>query len=190
MMAMTRSLFRSCSTCRKEPDQMLSFINENLCRVNKENFVTAIYAVYDARRRSLTIARTGHPHPMHYRASQKAAMEVSCDGVFAMGWDPYAQVPVTEIRLEPGDRLLFYTDGVTERSNEEHELYGTTRLMRQPEAVDSDDPAKILDKIVEDLSQFSGDRPADDDQAVILLVTAQQLMLWRHDPLASDPGMA
>lgn len=117
-----------------------------------------------------TIARAGHPHPMHYRASQKAVMEVSCDGVFAMGWDPYAQVPVTEIRLEPGDRLLFYTDGVAERCNEEHERYGTTCLMRQLEAVDSDDPAKILDKIVEDLSPAAGDRPADDDQAMLVLV--------------------
>jgi serine phosphatase RsbU (regulator of sigma subunit) len=87
-----------------------------------------------------------------------------------MGWDPYAQVPVTEIRFEPGDRLLFYTDGVTERCNEEHERYGTTCLMRQLEAVDSDDPAKILDKIVEDLSQAAGDRPADDDRAMLVLV--------------------
>jgi sigma-B regulation protein RsbU (phosphoserine phosphatase) len=149
---------------------MLSFINENLCKVNKESFVTAIYAVYDPRRRSLTIARAGHPLPILYRSSEKTAVEIPCEGVFAMGWDPYPQVPITEIEIAPGDRLLFYTDGVSERFSERQELYGTMRLLRQLETIDTDDPAKILDGIVDDLARFAGDRPADDDQAMLLLV--------------------
>ena len=170
MMAMTCALFRSCSTCREEPDQLLSYINENLCKVNKESFVTAIYAVYDFHRRSLRIARAGHPLPILYRSAERTAVEIPCEGVFAMGWDPYPQVPVTEIQIAPGDRLLFYTDGVNERFNEQQQLYGTMRLLRQLETVDTDDPAKILDGIVDDLARFAGDRPADDDQAMLLLV--------------------
>jgi sigma-B regulation protein RsbU (phosphoserine phosphatase) len=170
MMAMTCALFRSCSTCREEPDQLLSYINENLCKVNKESFVTAIYAVYDPHRRSLRIARAGHPLPILYRSAERTAVEIPCEGVFAMGWDPYPQVPVTEIQIAPGDRLLFYTDGVNERFNEQQQLYGTMRLLRQLETVNTDDPAKILDGIVDDLARFAGDRPADDDQAMLLLV--------------------
>ena len=170
MMAMTCALFRSCSTCREEPDQLLSYINENLCKVNKESFVTAIYAVYDFHRRSLRIARAGHPLPILYRSAERTAVEIPCEGVFAMGWDPYPQVPVTEIQIAPGDRLLFYTDGVNERFNEQQQLYGTMRLLRQLETVNTDDPAKILDGIVDDLARFAGDRPADDDQAMLLLV--------------------
>ena len=170
MMAMTCALFRSCSTCREEPDQLLSYINENLCKVNKESFVTAIYAVYDPHRRSLRIARAGHPLPILYRSAERTAVEIPCEGVFAMGWDPYPQVPVSEIQIAPGDRLLFYTDGVNERFNEQQQLYGTMRLLRQLETVNTDDPAKILDGIVDDLARFAGDRPADDDQAMLLLV--------------------
>lgn len=170
MMAMTCALFRSCPDGCDQPGQMLSFINENLCKVNKESFVTAIYAVYDPYRRSVRIARAGHPLLMLHRFSQKTAMEIPCDGVFAMGWDAYPEVPVTEIRLEPGDRLLFYTDGVTERFNEQNELYGTIRLLRQLETADTADPAKILEGIVADLARFAGDRPADDDQAMLLIV--------------------
>jgi phosphoserine phosphatase RsbU/P len=171
MMAMTCALFRSCSELREEPDRLISFINENLCKVNKESFVTAIYALYDIRRRSLRIARAGHPFPMLYRPSQKTAVEVPCDGVFAMGWDEYAtRVPVTEIHLEPGDRLLFFTDGVTERFSEQNELYDTSRLLRQLETDETDDPARILEGIVDDLARFAGDRPADDDQAMLLMV--------------------
>ena len=170
MMAMTCALFRSCSTSRAEPDQMLSFINENLCKVNKESFVTAIYGVYDTRRRTLRIARAGHPLPILYRSSEKKAMEVSCDGVFAMGYDSYPQVPVTELQLEPGDRLLFYTDGITERFSEQMELYGSKRLLQHLESAETAAPATILEGIIDDLSRFAGARPADDDQAMLIIV--------------------
>jgi sigma-B regulation protein RsbU (phosphoserine phosphatase) len=170
MMAMTCVLFRSCSTWREKPDQMLFYINENLLKVNKESFVTAIYAVYDTRCRTLRIARAGHPLPILYRSSEAKAMEIPCEGVFAMGWDPYGQVPVTEIQLEPGDRLLFYTDGVTERFSEQLELYGGERLLQQLETADSSDPAKVLEWIVDDLTRFAGVRPADDDQAMLIII--------------------
>ena len=170
MMAMTCALFRSCSTCREEPDQMLSYINENLCKVNKESFVTAIYAVYDPHRRTLRMARAGHPLPILYRSSERRPWKYPATGVFAMGWDPYAEVPVTEVTLEPGDRLLFYTDGVTERFSEKLEPYGDERLLQQLETADSDEPATILKGIIDDLSRFAGTRPADDDQAMLMIV--------------------
>jgi serine phosphatase RsbU (regulator of sigma subunit) len=170
MMAMTCTLFRSGSTCREEPDQMLSFMNENLCKVNKESFVTAIYGVYDSDRRTLRIARAGHPLPLLYRSAEKTATELSCDGVLVMGWEPYPEVPVTEIGMEPGDRLLLYTDGVTERFSEQEELYGTERLLQRLESADTNEPAIILEGIVDDLARFAGGRPADDDQAMLLIV--------------------
>jgi sigma-B regulation protein RsbU (phosphoserine phosphatase) len=170
MMAMTCALFRSCSNRIEEPDRLLSFINENLCKVNKESFVTAIYGVYDPRRRSLRISRAGHTLPILYRSSAKEAIEVPCDGVLAMGCDTYLQVPVTEIALSPGDRLLLYTDGVTERFNAQEELYGKRRLLRQMETAATNDPAILVQEIVQDLERFAGNHPADDDQAMLLVV--------------------
>jgi sigma-B regulation protein RsbU (phosphoserine phosphatase) len=88
-----------------------------------------------------------------------------------MGFDPYDQVPVTEIGLDPGDRLLLYTDGVSERFNPDKQLYGAERLCRRMEqSVGLDDPRVLLNGIVQDLKDFAGERPADDDQ-VLLLVT-------------------
>lgn len=170
LMAMTCALFRSCPTGRAEPGRVISYINENLCKVNRESFVTALYAVYDPSRRSVRIARAGHPHPILYRSSDQAAFEVRCEGVFAMGCDLYPMVPVTEIQINPGDRLLFYTDGVTERFNDQGDLYEAARLLRQVERTGSQDPASTLEEIVHDLAQFAGNRPPDDDQALLLLV--------------------
>jgi len=97
-------------------------------------------------------------------------MDVSCPGVFAMGLESFPNVPVTEVTLEPGDRLLLYTDGVSELFNEAGEPYGEKRLLCQIEAADTDDPQLILIGIVEDLARFAGGRPADDDQAMLMIV--------------------
>jgi len=171
MMGMTAALFRSCSTFLDKPDRMLAYLNENICKMNMESYVTAIYAVYDPRTRKLKIARAGHPLPIRYRPSEKKATEMPCEGVFLMGFEPYSHVPITETALQPGDRLLFYTDGITDRAGGETEdLYGTDRLIRQFSAAVLNDPADILTAIVDDLTHFAGNRPADDDQAMLTIV--------------------
>jgi serine phosphatase RsbU (regulator of sigma subunit) len=168
MMAMTCALFRSCPELHDRPDKVLDFINTNLCKVNKESFVTAIYAVYDGNRRTLRVARAGHPLPILFRPAEGEAREVPCDGVFMMGFDPYDQVPVTEILLGAGDRLLLYTDGVTERFSPGKQPYGEERLCRQTERPGADGPAEVIRGIMQDLEEFSSGRPADDDQTLVL----------------------
>jgi len=172
LMSMTCALFRSASTLLGEPDLMLSYINENLCRVNRGKFVTAICAVYDAPSRTLKLARAGNPLPILYRPSERSATELACEGVLIMGITPYTEVPVTRVTLQPGDQVLFYTDGVTDRFSESREIYGIKRLLRQVAAADTVEPAGILKGIIDDLSRFAGTRPADDDQAMLMMAVS------------------
>ena len=168
MMAMTCALFRSCPDLHDQPDKVLDFINTNLCKVNKNSFVSALYAVYDSNRRTLRIVRAGHPLPILFRPAEGKARQLPCDGVFMMGFDPYDQIPVSEISLEPGDRLLLYTDGVSERFNPDQQPYGEDRLCRQMERPEADGPAAVISGIRQDLEAFSGGRPADDDQTLVM----------------------
>jgi sigma-B regulation protein RsbU (phosphoserine phosphatase) len=168
MMAMTCALFRSCPDLHDQPQRVLNYINTHLCKVNKKSFVTALYAVYDPGRRTLRVARAGHPLPIIFRPAEGQAHEAPCDGVLMMGFEPYDQISVTEIRLEPGDRLLLYTDGVPERFNPDQQPYGVDRLCRQMERPDADGAAALIRNILTDVEAFSAGRPADDDQTLVV----------------------
>ena len=168
MMAMTCALFRSYPQPPADPGELLYFLNEHMCKVADPSFVTALYVVYDAGSRTLKIARAGHPPPMIYQSAEKKAIEYKCGGVFPLGVDPYEQVPVTEAKLHPGDRILMYTDGITERFNTEGETYGEERLLRQLEAGGDLQPQELLTAIMQDVNAFANGRAADDDQALLL----------------------
>jgi sigma-B regulation protein RsbU (phosphoserine phosphatase) len=168
MMAMTCALFRSYPEPPADPGELLFFLNQHLCKVADPSFVTALYIVYDAAHHRLKIARAGHPPPMIYRSAEKKASEYECGGVFPLGIDPYEQVPVTEAELQPGDRILMYTDGITERFSIDGETYGEERLLRQLESDGNLQPEELLTAIMKDVDDFANGRPADDDQALFL----------------------
>ena len=169
LMAMTCALFRSYPGTSIDPARMLQYLNEHLCKVADPSFMTALYAVYDANQKTMRLARAGQPLPMIYRSAEKQAVELSCPGVYPLGIEPYeVEIPVTETTLEVGDRFLIYTDGVSERFNEGEELYGEKRVLQLLADDGVNDPQKVLAAIMTDVERFAGERPADDDQALLL----------------------
>ncbi len=169
-MAMTCALFRSYPEPPIESDGVLSYLNRHLRKTYETSFVTAIYIIYDPVGHTLQIARAGQPPPMVYRSSENKATEVKCAGVLPMGLVGYEDIPVTEMQLNPGDRVLLYTDGITERFNYDNKQYGEERLLKQLERKDRPEPQRLLDDIMKDVEQFAGGRVAEDDQALLLLV--------------------
>jgi len=169
LMAMTCALFRSYPGLAADPAEVLDYLNEHLCKVADPSFMTALYAYYDAKTQTMRIARAGHPLPMVFRNSDKKAIELPCPGVYPLGIEPYEiDIPVTETKLEQGDRFLVYTDGLTERFNTKENTYGEERLLSLLATDGTNDPRGVLAAIMADVEQFAGKRPADDDQALLL----------------------
>ncbi len=169
LMAMTCALFRSYPGSAADPAEVLHYLNEHLCKVADPSFMTALYAYYDANAQAMRIARAGHPLPMIFRHSDKKAIELPCPGVYPLGIEPYEiEIPVTETKLEPGDRFLIYTDGLTERFDMGGKTYGEERLLRLLAIDSADDPQGVIAAIMADVERFAGELPADDDQALLL----------------------
>ena len=68
-----------------------------------------------------------------------------------------------EFELYPGDRLFVYTDGVTEATNSQNELFGEERLVNALNREEVDTPEKLLKNVREDIDTFVGDAPQFDD---------------------------
>jgi sigma-B regulation protein RsbU (phosphoserine phosphatase) len=169
LMAMTCALFRSYPGSAADPAAVIHYLNEHLCKVADPSFMTALYAFYDANAHTMRVARAGHPLPMVFRNSDQKAIEYPCPGVYPLGIEPYEiEIPVTEIKLEPGDRFLVYTDGLTERFDPQGDTYGEERLLKLLATDNAQDPQGVITTIMADVEQFAGQLPADDDQALLL----------------------
>jgi sigma-B regulation protein RsbU (phosphoserine phosphatase) len=169
LMAMTCALFRSYPGSAADPAAVIHYLNEHLCKVADPSFMTALYAFYDANAHTMRIARAGHPLPMVFRNSDQKAIEFPCPGVYPLGIEPYEiEIPVTDIKLEPGDRFLIYTDGLTERFDGEGQTYGEERLLTLLATDSAHDPQGVITTIMADVELFAGQLPADDDQALLL----------------------
>jgi sigma-B regulation protein RsbU (phosphoserine phosphatase) len=170
LVAMTCTLLRAYPESPTDPARVLYNINAHLCNLSNNSFITALYAVYDAKSQTLRIARAGHPPPLLYRPKNGQAIELSCKGVYPLAIEPYDDVPTTETKLQAGDRLMLYTDGITERFNPAGECYEVERLCEQFARRNGNDPQKILNTVMEDVNRFADGLPAQDDQAVLVAV--------------------
>ncbi len=171
LMAMSCALLRSFPGDGRDPVAVLQYLNTQLCKVSDSRMVTALYAVYDGNTRSLKLARAGHLQPLLYRPSI-GVREIFCEGIFPMGLKSYAgeQIPVEEVRLQSGDRLLFYTDGLIERFDQQGQMYGVERLGEQLSKADAASADEKLQQVYADVASFVAGCPADDDQTLLLVI--------------------
>ena len=167
-MAMTCVLFRACYESHDAPGPVLDSINEHLLKVSENSFITAIYAIYDTSDRTMRIARAGHPMPLLRKSADRQVVELQCEGVFPFGWQSYDSVPETEIRFQPGDQILFYTDGITDRFNPETQRFGKERLINLFQLSADGKPQVTVESITTELDRFAEGRPTDDDQTFLV----------------------
>ncbi|MDP8976508.1 MAG: serine/threonine-protein phosphatase [Actinomycetota bacterium] len=138
-----------------------------------DRFVTGQLATLDSHTGRLHWLNAGHPRPLLLRQG-RVASELACDPSLPLG---LGDVPleIAEVSLEPGDRLLFFTDGVVEASSPEGERFGQDRLVDLTRRALADE--QTLSETVRRLvrSVRSHHQGALDDDATILLVD------WRRE---------
>ena len=127
-MAVTITLLRAAGARSSDPAEVLARVNEPLCRGNDAAmFVTLFYGVYRVSTGELTYSTGGHLPPYVLRAG--GGVEVAARTVGpGLGISPAATFGTAVLRLEPGDGLLLYTDGVSEAMDAHQRMFGTERI--------------------------------------------------------------
>jgi sigma-B regulation protein RsbU (phosphoserine phosphatase) len=135
-------------------------------------FISMAYVVVDHQSGSVTLARAGQDAPLVYRRGQQSVEAVKARGM-VLGIDSgsvFDRVTVDlAIPLERDDCLVLYTDGVTEALDANGYDFGLDRMTQSVCASATGGASAILAKVIDDLRNFVGAQPQNDDITLIAI---------------------
>ena len=131
-------------------------------------FVTMLYAVYDPATGELTYASGGHDPPLVVRADGSSELKPLTGGIAlgVLGGFEYRQ---ETFQLEPGDTVCFYTDGVTEATNQQGQLMGIEAVQELFGAAPPSDAEQSCLAMLNSVLEYTGEAPQHDDITCLTL---------------------
>lgn len=167
VMAATKSLLRAAAQQLPEPGDVLARVNDQLCREIPENmFVTCFYGLLDTASGVLRFANAGHNLPITHVAG--TAGELRATGM-PLGLMPMMNYEVRETTIEPGARLLLYSDGLIEAHDPSRGMFGTDRAAETIAGAST--AAGMLEGLLLELETFTGALlEQEDDITLVALV--------------------
>jgi len=174
VMSLSRSVFRMVSGNELGVGEIMIRANRQIKKDIKSGmFVALLYAVLDTEERTLEICSAGQTQPIHLFAETGDAVLVETIGdTFPLGILSSADYQGTRVQLSPGDKVVFYTDGIVEAMNKKEEMYGFDRLLEVVRASRSMDADSLLTEIIGRVNTFAGGVEQHDDITVIVLGVA------------------
>ncbi len=155
-----------------EPACMLALLNQRLHGARLDSrFIAMLFAIYDAPTRRLTLSNAGGPYPLLVRDGH--VVSIRLEGV-PLGLLPGTQYDESALDLQPGDVVIFASDGIVESENAGQEEFGLQRLSALLSGISPEDSARaIADRILAETDHHSGADTAhhDDRTLVVLRVT-------------------
>ena len=171
LMANLQASLHALASGDMEIGEMIKRIN-NLIHRNTalDKYITFFYGQLDIKKHTLTYCNAGHNPP--YRVSRDGKAEELMIGGIVLGMMPDMEFETATIVLSPGDRIVMFTDGITEAFDEKEEEFGEDRvkeLMKKWPDLSAQD---IMEKIVSEVKQFSKGAPQADDITMIVVKVA------------------
>jgi len=146
---------------------LVSNLNQQLYAYTApEKFSTLFFGVYDEPSRTLSYTNAGHLPPILIRngASQRLDVNGMVVGAFAK-----AKYDSSDLKLEPGDLLVFFTDGITEPEDAYGEMFGEDRLTDLLIKNAAQDEAELVQMIMRSVRQWTGSAELQDDMTLLLV---------------------
>jgi serine phosphatase RsbU (regulator of sigma subunit) len=167
--ALAMGTIRGIHKSGTSPTAVLALLNERLrMRVVPGRYCALQYAVFDPATLELCYANAALPRPI--LISPQGCREVG-DGGLPSGLFAGAEYDQYSLELQPGDAVLFCTDGILEARNEEGEDFGSERVLELCAKNSAASPDTLLDRLFADVDAFTGEGAAHDDMTAIVLKT-------------------
>ncbi len=168
-MVIGKTLIKNQAQLGHSPAEIFTTVNMQLCENNDAGlFVTSWMGILDIETGKFTYVNAGHNPPLLKKSGGEYEYLRSRPGFVLAGMEGirYRQFEMT---LEEGDMLYLYTDGVTEATNSENQLYGEDRLVKFINQHKDDGPQSLLTSIKGDIDSFVGEAPQFDDITMLCL---------------------
>ena len=168
-MALTKTLFRATGGRQNATaETIISRLNGEICRDNEScMFVTVFCGVLDVRSGQVEYSNAGHNLP--YVLSNGVVTALPKTGGMALGVTESVDFHAGRLLLKPGDRLVLYTDGVTEAMDKDDQLFSESRMEETLQGVNGQSSEEVIKRVVKDVHRFSAGAPQSDDITLLVL---------------------
>lgn len=176
LMAMARTALSAAARATPtDPATVLQTANRVLVGdMPRGSFVASSYAAFDAANRTFDLVNAAQPAPLLLRAGQVMLLE-GPGSHLPLGVIATPNYETLRITIEPGDLVVFYTDGVIEAHNQHRELFGFERLEEvvRTSATPERSPQQVIEQIIAAVTDWIGTMPQHDDIALMVLRVTQ-----------------
>ncbi len=169
-MAMTQTLFQAHADATRSVTEVMARVNDALCAdTHTGMFVTLLYAMLDVEAGTLEMCNAGHIPPYQIPMKGGAISQIESTRNPALGLVRGFTFRTATHQLAPGDKVFFYTDGVTEAFNKENELYGSARLEATLQTHRDRPVDQLAQLIIGDVQHHSRGHDPSDDLTVLVV---------------------
>jgi sigma-B regulation protein RsbU (phosphoserine phosphatase) len=157
------------------PEIMLNGINKDMLSQMPGSYATGTYTYIREEVNgciTLSIANAGHPCPLHYRAQDRSVSKLATHKAPALGIMPVNAYEMDFIQLDPGDKVFYYTDGITEALNSADDEFSRARLLDLISEYGHLPNKALIEKVNTRITNFTENAPQVDDRMMILISTS------------------
>ena len=151
--------------------ELFQGLNRSLCRsLGTHTFVCLAMLDIGPSSRSMRVANCGCPYPLLYRAGTGQIEEIQVEA-YPLGIRPDTEYLAKDVSLEPGDYVVLHSDGFSEATNAQEQLFGFDRTMEVILQGCSEglSPEDLIDRLTGEVRAFTGDEPQADDMTCVVI---------------------
>ncbi len=170
--SMVKLAFSIESRKNEDPAEVLRSINRSLSGKYGKHFITAAYLLVDGQTGHVVYSNAGHPPIVAISRETGETKEIFLPG-WIMGMDPNLKNSVVDFQMKPGDRLVIYTDGITEARSPSGEIYGFQRFYKLLGDSIGLTGEKLADLLFSTIRKFAGNRKHFEDDLTFMVLDYQ-----------------